>query len=716
MKYFAFLLFLITGINTSAQKIYEYPAAPKDPTIDIHFNDSIKDPYQWMEDPTDDRLANWLKEQDRITNKLSNKQTKYWLLKSQIGSMRRVRREKTDGYVEVEPKQEDKFDFKAEWNDFNNSIDFSYKLKDKKNWIRLFKGKDLLENKKDHLLITRNEVNEDENLTAIAVSINGSDWATGYVYDLTTGTQLPHIIPNIRSHTNFEWNGRDLYYSAYDAPAAGRELLDTPKGQKLYRLYVSDPMAQPELLYTNPDTTGTNKFRFDVNDQRLRLYHFLQSKETWYSALSIADLNKEYFRPKRFLVYPAENGTELKIIHAKNDSIFLKTNIGAPHGKVMLANLKTPNQLTELIPEFDIDLQYVNKLGKNKFACVYLKDGQNTALIFDMKGELLKKIDFPKGKQLNHFYELSDEEEFTSFSLSSFYHYNTWYQINLNDLEFKPSESLSVPYDINSLETRYVTFTSKDGTKVPMYITCDKETVLDGNNPVLMYGYGGYGITVEPSFHPATGLLLAHGAILAVPNVRGGGAKGDVWAKEGRRLKKQNAIDDFIAAGEYLINNKYTSRDKLVISGGSHGALLVGAAATQRPDLFKAVIAEAGPYDMLRFNNFTVGGVNRNLSEFGNTKNSEDYNNLKSYSPLHKLQKGKRYPNTLLITGDTDDRVPPHHSYKFLAKMQELADPTGLYHLYVTPGSGHSGALSPEDYVEKLIYEYHFIFDQLEIF
>ena len=248
-----------------------------------------------------------------------------------------------------------------------------------------------------------------------------------------------------------------------------------------------------------------------------------------------------------------------------------------------------------------------------------------------------------------------------------------------------------------------------------MYLTCEEDIVLDGTNPVLMHGYGGYGTTVEPFYQASTALFLAHGGILAVPNIRGGGAKGGDWAMEGRRLKKQNAIDDFVAAGEYLIDQNYTKPEKLAISGKSHGALLVEAAATQRPELFQAVIAEAGPYDMLRFNNFTAGGVATNLNEFGNVNKPEDYKNLKSYSPLHNLQKDIEYPNTLLITGDTDDRVPPHHSYKFTAALQELGNNSKLYHLYVTPGSGHGGALAPEDYVEQLVYEYYFLFDQLDI-
>lgn len=715
MKSYFCLIFLALGISSIAQKTYEYPLALKDSTFNTYFDEVIADPYQWMENADDPRLEEWLDDQQRIIKRESRQQKHFYDLRAQLVNMFRVRREKTDDYVASENKKKKKYDFKFEWNSYTGSRDLLYKLADDKNWKKLIRGKDFLENKDDKLQYQESVYSENENLGVFPISMNGSDWAKAYIFDLTTGTQFPYVIENIRTGANFNWRGRELYYTAYDEPVKGRELLDKPTGQALYKLEIKDLDARPELLYKNPDTTGTRDFGYSIKNDRLRLYHYINSRGTWYNSIAIADLNKDRFQPQGFMVYPAEDGMELYITHTKNDTVFLQTNIGAPNGKVLIGDINKPNELAEFIPEYDIDLQYVNKLGKDKLACVYLSEGQNIALIFNMKGELLRKIDFPKGKKLNYFYENSDEAERTSFSISSFFHPRTWYQLDLNTLDFKPSQSLSVPYRVEDLETRYVTYTSKDGTKIPMYITCKKGTVLDGNNPVLLYGYGGYGKIVEPTFDQATGLLLAHGGILAVPNVRGGGAKGSDWALAGRRLNKKKAIEDFIAAGEYLIQQKYTSSDKLVIKGGSHGALLAEAAATQRPELFKAVIAEAGPYDMLRFSLYTVGGVDTNINEFGQPDTEEDYKNLKSYSPLHQLKEGVRYPNTLLLTGDSDDRVPPHHSYKFLAKLQEVGDPAGLYQLYLTPGSGHGGALSREDIVEKLMFEYYFLFEQLEI-
>jgi prolyl oligopeptidase len=359
-------------------------------------------------------------------------------------------------------------------------------------------------------------------------------------------------------------------------------------------------------------------------------------------------------------------------------------------------------------------LDYVNELGKNKLALVYLYNGQNIALIYSHQGDLLSRIDFPKGKMLSGFYE-EDDVSHTNFSISSFFHPNLNYQISLNDLSFEQVEELTLPYDVHNLETRYVSFTSKDGTEIPMYITCRKDIELNGNNPVLLYGYGGYGIVVEPNYKQGTTLFLYHGGILAVPNVRGGGAKGSNWAKEGRKLKKQNAIDDFIGAAEYLISKKYTHSKKIVATGASHGALLVTASMIQRPDLFKAVIADAGPYEMLRANLYTAGGLNTNILEFGIPNIKEDYLNLRSYSPLHNIKRGEKYPNLLLVTGSSDDRVPPFHTYKFLAEIQDKAEPSSSFLLYVTKGAGHGGALTQADFEKLLLFKYYFLFDNLDV-
>lgn len=712
-KIFILSALVVLSNSVNSQKQFKYPSSPKDATTNIYFSDTVSDPYQWMEDPNDPRLLTWMEEQEAFTNKVSNNQTRKWDLRAQIAAMYNdVTREKTDNYEEREKKLTRKYDFDENISNYNKSSDLLFKHRDQLNYRLLIKAKDYLIQKGDKLDYTSIIDNEEKDLAIVTLSINGSDWNTGYIFNLNDGQRLPYVIHNLKG-SNIYWNGNNLYFDAYDKPIEGRELLDKAKGQKLYRLEIGKD-SLPELIYTNPDTTGTNRFDYVIYDNTLFIYHYLKYKNTFYKAISYIKLNSETLFPKNFLIYPNEENVHLSIVRTSNDSIWLKTNWNAPNGKVLLANINTPYKLDEFVPEYDMVLEKVNPLGKNKLALIYLHKGQNIALIYNFQGALLKKIDFPIGKKLRYFYETEDVS-YTNFSVSSFFHPDLLFQINLIDLNFKPVEALTVPFDVTNLETKYVTYPSKDGTEIGMYLTCSKDIKLNEKNPVMLYGYGGYGNIEEPFYEQSIALFVAHGGILAVPNIRGGGAKGTNWALSGRRLNKQNAIDDFIGAAEYLIKEKYTCSQKMIASGASHGALLVTAAMIQRPELFKAVIAEAGPYDMLRFHKYTIGGVNTNLLEFGIPEDQKDYDNLKSYSPLHNIKENVKYPNLLLITGNSDDRVPPFHSYKFIASLQEKADNDGLYVLYVTKGAGHGGALTITDFADLLLFKYYFLFDNLKI-
>ena len=714
MKKIIILGAIIGSLNSSfGQKEYNYPSTPKDSTTNIYFGDEVSDPYQWMEDPADSRLLTWLEEQQAVTKKISNRQTRIRDLRAQLVSMyNNVNRDKTDSYKKRKKKFTSKYDFDVEFTNYSKSSDLLFKHRDQTNYRMLIKAKNYLKQKGDKLKYTSKIVNEEKDLVVITISINGSDWNTGYIFNLKDGEQFPYVLHNLKG-SDVHWFNNTLYFDAYDPPLKGRELLDKAKEQKLYKLEIGRD-SLPELIYTNPDTTGINSFQFTIQNDKLFLYHYLKSKNTTYQAISCADLNNTAFFPRNFLIYPNQGNLDLNVVHTSNDSVWLRTNWDAPNGMVLLANLNNPNKLTEFVPEYDILLKEVHPLGKNKLALIYLHNGQNTALVYNYEGELLKKIDFPKGKKVRYFYETEDVTH-TDFSVSSFFHPNLHYQISLDNLEFKPVESLTVPYNVSELETRYISYPSKDGTEVSMYVTCKKDLQLNGENPVLLYGYGGYGTVVDPFYNQSNALFIAHGGILAVPNIRGGGAKGSNWASDGRRLNKQNAIDDFIQAAEYLIKEKYTQPEKLVISGASHGGLLVTAAMIQRPELFKAVIAEAGPYDMLRFQEYTIGGVNTNILEFGTTENQDDYQNLRAYSPLHNIKKNVKYPNLLLLTGNSDDRVPPFHSFKFVASLQEKADNSSLYVLYVTKGAGHGGAITQTDFEELLLFKYYFLFDNLKI-
>lgn len=700
-------------LSAFSQKTYSYPAAPRDSITNEYFGDVISDPYQWMENPEDVRLKNWIEEQGKLTKKQTSKNTHVWDLRAQLVSMYHdVKEKNTDSYIEEKEGNLSKYLFEYHIPGYSRSFNLRFRKRGPTNFITLVNARDFKSNKADNAFVSDYFVNPDESHVAVFISHSGSDWRDVFFYELSTGKRLDDTLKYLRGD-HLVWDDEGVYYDRYDKPKEGRELLDKATGQALYFHKLGTSQSDDKMLFQNPDQTGTNDFGYFEESDKLFVYHYYSTKGNIYKALSFSEMNNgESFYLKNFLIYP--NGESISIEELFGDTLVLSTTWNAPNKKVLVANINEQNKLVPIVPEYDVPLREVNRFGK-QIACVYRSGGQDMVLIFDLNGTLLNKIDFPAGKKVRGFYEDDPEAAYTNFYVSSFYHPSLRYQISLTDFTFKPSEAVWVPYKPEDLETRYVQYKSKDGTEIPMYITCQKDIDLNGKNPTLIYGYGGYGHTVEPSFDESETLWLLHGGVLAVPNVRGGGAGGSEWGKAGRKLNKQNAIDDFVAAAEYLINAKYTNPKKIAINGRSHGGLLISSALTQRPELFKSAIIEAGAMDMLRFEQFTVGSANTNLNEFGTVSDSTEYVNLRKYSPLHNIKKGVTYPNTLLITGEKDDRVPPLHTYKFLATLQEKGDPSGLYHLYLVPGSGHGGALTQKDFEEGLLYKYYFLFDQLGV-
>lgn len=712
-KLTVFILFFIGLTNAFAQKTYDYPSVFKDTASNSYFDTVIEDPYQWMENVNDERLLDWFDFQSKLVRKVKRK-LPVMDLRVQVATMYNGVKEKDiDDNMVNDKVSQTKYEFKFKNQNLNRFPNLLYRLRDDGNYKRLIDIRKLALETDDNIEVYSRYINEEHDLAAIKIARNGSDWCELYFFNLKTGEQFPNILKHIRRSSNIVWDGTQVYYDKFDPPLEGRELLDVARGQKLFYHELGKTQSQDRLLFINPDITGKHIFRFGKINDKLFFYNPSVQKDLVYRTIAVATVTTNAVDFTDFIVYPNENNIELAVEVVFGDKILIKTNWDAPNGRVLLADLNNPNQPIEIIPEYDVMLKYVNQLGKDKFVCVYKNGNSELALIFDLEGKLLKRIDFPEGKKVNYLYENKESAEFTDFCVSSFYHPELWYQLSLTNLTFKPTTALSVPYDPEALETRFVKYESKDGTEIPMYITCLKDLELNGKNPTLLYGYGGYGSTIEPFYDESNALWLLKGGVLAIPNVRGGGAEGLEWSLQGKGLKKQNTIDDFVAAAEYLIDENYTNSGQLGAAGGSHGALLVTAAAVQRPELFKAIVAEAGPYDMLRFENYTVGAMNENIKEFGSVKNQVQFENLKSYSPLHNLSTQVSYPNMLLITGEGDDRVPPFHSYKFLATLQEKATPEALYLLYQVPGSGHGGALNTHDWFDKLVYKYAFLYDQL---
>ncbi|PLX15000.1 MAG: hypothetical protein C0599_17765 [Salinivirgaceae bacterium] len=707
---------LLAYITLYAQKTYKYPIAPKDSIYDSYFDTIIYDPYQWMENPNDPRLTDWLKQQKKINNKQSRRQTRKQTLYTQWLYLNfDIKRKKIENNINRKSEEPIKYVFDRYTYNLRKTKNLRYRRKESSVYHKLIETDNYKKNKDDIVTVEHIQVYNTKDIALVELVHNGGDWSELHLFDLKTASKLPEVIKNIISpFAVFIKDG--FLYERYDTPKKGRELLDNLTGQALYYHKFKTPQEDDILLYKNPDITNQSRFSVRLIDSLLFFTHKKTIDGLRYNAIGHAPLDiKNPISITDFLIYPDDKNIELNIKYLVGDTIIIKSNWGKPNYNVLIGNINQTNKLEILVPELDIPLYSVNRFGKNKLSCVYKSEDQYIALVLNYKGEILKKFDFPKGKKLNGFFEPDETAEYTQFYLSSYFHPNLYYEISLKDFSIKPIQSIKIPYEQDDFETRYVTYESKDGTQVPMYITCAKDTKLDGTNPTILYGYGGYGTIIEPKFRSERMQWLLNGGIYATPNIRGGGAKGDEWSKKGRGINKQNTIDDFIAAAEYLIEENYTNPEKLAIMGKSHGGMLIGATVTQRPELFKAAIAEAGAFDMLRFHKYTIGSINTNINEFGNINIEEEFLSMLDYSPLHNIKKNVKYPNILLTTGDKDDRVPPHHSYKFLATLQEKGSPQSLYQLYIIPGAGHGGALTCDEAVDKILFQYYYLYEELGI-
>jgi prolyl oligopeptidase len=415
---------------------------------------------------------------------------------------------------------------------------------------------------------------------------------------------------------------------------------------------------------------------------------------------------------KPFLICPASSNTIYNFIDNIDNKFLVLTDLYASTKRLMLYDpSQGVNHSQELVKPFK-DVLVQATVAKDKIVCLYYLNGKYDVSIDDFAGKTLKVIHFPTGCTVSGF-EMSNVKDETFCFVRSFYFPSVVYRLDMNDLSFALLDVTHIAFDQKNFETKYVTYISKDSVEIPMYITYKKGIKLDGNNPTVLYGYGGFGKIMAPFFNPSTIVWLENGGILAVPSIRGGGEEGTDWHKSAVKLKRYNAFNDFIYAAKYLIDSAYTNPNKLAIEGGSIGGLLVGVAMTQKPELFKAAIPNVGLMDMLRYQNFTIGSSWE--SEYGKSSDKESFENLYKYSPLQNIKQGIKYPATLAITADNDDRVSPLHTYKFIATLQEKGDNSVPYLLYVNKTAGHSGHEILEQKMHSEALRLAFLYDVLGV-
>ncbi|HMQ08255.1 MAG TPA: prolyl oligopeptidase family serine peptidase [Saprospiraceae bacterium] len=528
--------------------------------------------------------------------------------------------------------------------------------------------------------------NKEGNLLAYMISEGGSDWRTLYIKDVESGELLEDKLDWIK-FSGISWAGNGFFYSRYPTPEGGSKLSKMNENHTLCYHTVGSSQLDDIIIHRDMKHPQRNVYGSVTEDESILLIS--TSESTSGNAFSIVDLSKGIQSSPISVI--SEYHFDYSLVEKEGDILYILTNDNAPRYRMIGLNVKSPakDNWVDIIPESENALRGASVMGGKIFTS-YLKDANSMISVFDLHGNHLENLQLPGlGTVSGISGKKSDTQGF--FTFTSFTTPPTIYQLDAGTLQYREFRSPRVNFDASKYETRQVKYKSKDGTEIPMFITMKKGTKLNGSNPALLYGYGGFNIPVLPSFSVSRIPFLENGGIYCVANIRGGGEYGKDWHLAGTKERKQNVFDDFISAAEYLIDQGYTSNEKLAIEGGSNGGLLVGACMTQRPDLFAVAIPRVGVLDMLRYHQFTIGWAW--AFDYGRSDDPSAFEYLIQYSPLHNIKEAE-YPATLVTTADHDDRVVPAHSFKFIAELQRKHQGENPVLIRIDKSAGH-GAGKP---------------------
>ncbi len=669
-----------------------YPKTKKVDTIDVYFNTEVADPYRWLEDDTSDETAEWVKAQNKVTQSYLNQIPQRKRLKERLTQLMNYEK------IGTPFKKGERYFFYKNDGLQNQSVLYVQNSLDDEPKVFLDPNK-LSDD--GTIALANISFSKDAKYVAYTVSQSGSDWRNIYVMDSQTLEVIDGPIEWAK-FTGASWRGNGFYYSAYDAPEAGKEFSSVNENHKIYYHKVGTPQSEDQLVYAN-EKYPKRFYSAGVSTDEDLLFIY-ESGEGRGNAL--------FLKPSDDLSSPlitmAENfNYQYYPIEVINNKIYIYTNYKAPKYRLMVTDVSKPQieNWKELIPETENVLSNAQVIGK-QLILTYDQDASNKAYICHLDGKDIKEIKLPAIGSVGFSGNRDDKECFYSFT--SFTQPGSTYTFDIEKNESLLYRSPQIDFDSDKFITQQLFFESKDGTQIPMFITHKKGLELNSNNPVYLYGYGGFNISLNPSFSVSRLPFLEQGGIYAQVNLRGGGEYGEDWHIAGTKKQKQNVFVDFISAAEYLIANKYTSTNKIAIVGGSNGGLLVGACMTQRPDLFQVAIPQVGVLDMLRYHKFTIGW--NWASDYGTSEESpEMFKYLLGYSPLHNLTKGVSYPATLITTADHDDRVVPAHSFKFAAALQEANDGKNPTLIRIDTKAGHGAGKPTEKVIEEQSDIYGFI-------
>jgi prolyl oligopeptidase len=553
-------------------------------------------------------------------------------------------------------------------------------------------------------------ITDDAKYLAFGKAVAGSDWNTWHVMEIATGKALSDELKWVKfSGASWTLDNKGFFYSRFPEPQPGAAFQSLNKNMAMYYHKLGSPQSEDELIYKMPEHPEWGVNGSVTEDGKYLVISISDGTTSRKVRLAYKDLTKPDSKPID-LVPNHEN----KFSFLGNDGpvFFFQSDYKAPKYQILAidTNKPEPKDWTTIIPEAKNTLDSADLVG-HRFICSYLQDAKTLVKVHDMKGAFLRNVELPGiGTAAGFGGKLTDRETFYTFI--SFTTPPTVYRYDIASGQSTLLRQPKVKFDPKQYDVKQVFYASKDGTKVPMFIAHKKGMKLDGTNPTLLYGYGGFNISLTPAFSISRLQWMEMGGVLAVANLRGGGEYGDDWHRAGTKQSKQNVFDDFIAAAEYLIAQKYTSSKKLAIQGGSNGGLLVGACMTQRPDLFGACLPAVGVMDMLRFQKFTAGRFW--TDDYGSSDNSDEFNSLFKYSPYHNLKPGTKYPPTLITTADTDDRVVPGHSFKFAARIQECQAGSAPVLIRIETKAGHGAGKPTSKAIEEVADQWAFLVKTLD--
>jgi prolyl oligopeptidase len=697
---FALIVCLLAGAAQQMIKPNDYPVARKGDQTDDYHGVKVADPYRWLEDLDSAETRAWVEAENKLTFRFLESIPARTAIKDRLTKLWNYEK------YGIPFREGNRYFYTRNTGLQNQAVLYTVTSLDAPSQMVLDPNTLSADGT---VALSGMQVSPDGKLLAYSLSASGSDWQEWKVRDVATSKDLSDDLKWVKfSGVSWTRDGKGFYYSRYDEPKE-ESLKATNYFQKVFYHKLGTPQSEDVLVYEQPD-------------QKDWLFNSVVTEDGNYLIIPVyqgTDIkNRVYYKDLRSKDAPVvklldDFDAAYNFIGNEGTRFFFQTDQQAPRGKVVEVDVNKParSNWKVIVPEGKETL-LVTTFVNNKFILNYLKDAYTQVKVYDLAGKLVNEVAFPGIGTAEGFGGKAVDKE-TFYSFTGFTTPTTIYRYDVTTGKSSVFRQPKVDFNPADFETKQVFYSSKDGTKVPMFITHKKGLKLDGNNPTYLYGYGGFNVSMTPAFSVGNLVWMEMGGVYAQPSLRGGGEYGEAWHQGGMKLRKQNVFDDFIAAAQWLIDNKYTSTPKLAIGGGSNGGLLVGAALTQRPELFGATLPQVGVMDMLRFQKFTIGWAW--VSDYGSSENAEEFKALYAYSPLHNIKPGTSYPPTMITTADHDDRVWPGHSFKFAAALQAAQAGPAPVLIRIETKAGHGAGKPTTKIIEDIADRWAFLVKTLEM-